>query len=111
MLTVVLTVFSATNIFSHVKGRKQLLGLITSVFSLLLSLPFGIIMKLYQETKLRMKNHNKFLYLAKSKLDYIEMVISYSIKDGIVDHNEFLEIIKKKKQYDCLKDEDKIGVS
>ena len=34
-LTVFLTVFPGTNIFAHVKGRKQLLGLITSVFSLI----------------------------------------------------------------------------
>ena len=34
ILTVFLTVFSGTNIFSHVRGRKQLLGLISSTFSL-----------------------------------------------------------------------------
>ena len=33
ILTVFLTVFSGTNIFAHVKGRRQLLGLITSIFS------------------------------------------------------------------------------
>ena len=55
ILTVVLTVFSGKNIFSNVKN-KQLLGLITSVFSLLFSLSFGIIIKLLQETKLRKKN-------------------------------------------------------
>ena len=33
ILTVVLTVFSGTNMFAHVKGKKKLLGLITSVFS------------------------------------------------------------------------------
>ena len=40
ILTVLLTVFSGTNIFSNVKN-KQLLGLITSIFSLLFSLSFG----------------------------------------------------------------------
>ena len=40
ILTVVLTVFSSTNIFAHVKGKKKLLGLITSIFSLLFSLSF-----------------------------------------------------------------------
>ena len=45
ILTVILTVFSGTIIFSNVKN-KQLLGLITSVFSLLFSLSFGIIIKL-----------------------------------------------------------------
>ena len=55
ILTVVLTVFSGINIFSNVKN-KQLLGLITFMFSLLFSLSFGIIIKLQQETKLRKKN-------------------------------------------------------
>ena len=96
ILTVVLTVFSGTNIFSNVKN-KQLLGLITSVFSLLFSLSFGIIIKLQQETKLGKKKHNNVLYLAKNKLDCIEILISNSIKDGIISNDEFLEILKEKK--------------
>ena len=79
ILTVVLTVF-----FAHVKGKTKLLCLITSIFSLLFSLYFGITKKLRQETKLRKKNHNKLLYLAKNKLDCIEMLISNSIKDEII---------------------------
>ena len=55
ILAVVLTVFSGTNIFSDV-NNKQLLNLITSVFSLSFFLSFGIIIKLQQETKLRKKN-------------------------------------------------------
>ena len=107
ILTVVLTVFSRTNIFSNV-NNKQLLGLITSIFSLPFSLSFGIIMKLQQETKLRKKKHNKLLYLAKNKLDCIEMLVSNSIKDGIISRDEFLEILKEKKEYHGLKNEDKI---
>ena len=75
ILTVVLIIFSGTNIFSNVKN-KQLLGLITSVFSLSFSLSFEMIIKLQQETKLRKKKHNKLLHLAKNKLDCIEMLIS-----------------------------------
>ena len=100
ILTVFLTVFSGTNIFAHVKGRKQLLGLITSVFSLILALSSRIIKKLHQKTKLRKKKHNRLLYLAKNKLDCVEMLISNSIKDGVIGHDEFLEIIKEKKDYD-----------
>ena len=107
ILTIVLTVFSATNIFSNVKN-KQLLGLITSVFSFSFSLSFGIIIKLQQETKLRKKKHNKLLYLAKNRLDCIEMLISNSIKDRIISHDEFLEILKEKKEYNGLKNEGKI---
>ena len=54
-----LTVFSGTNIFAHVRGRKQLLGLIASVFSLISCLSSGIIKKLQQETKLRKKKHSR----------------------------------------------------
>ena len=107
ILTVFLTVFSGTNIFNNV-NNKQLLGLITSVFSLSFSLSFGIIEKLQQETKLRKKKHNELLYLAKNKLDRIEMLISNSIRDGIISHDEFFEILKEKKEYNGLKNEDKI---
>ena len=102
ILTVVLTNFSGTNIFRNVQN-KQLLGLITSVFSSSFSLSFGIIIKLQQETKLRKKKHNKLLYL-----DCIEMLISNSIRDGIINHDEILEILKEKKEYNGLKNEDKI---
>ena len=85
ILTVFLTVFSDTNIFAHVKGEKQLLGLITSVFSLLFCLSSGVVKNLQQETKTRKKNHNKFLYLAKNKLDCVEMLVSQSVMDGIID--------------------------
>ena len=57
MLTVFLTVFSGTNFFAHVTGRKQLLGLINSIFSLLFCLSSGAVKKLQQETKTRKKTH------------------------------------------------------
>ena len=54
ILTVFLTAFSGTKIFAHhVRGRKQLLGLITSVFSLISCLSSGIIKKLQEETKIK----------------------------------------------------------
>ena len=36
------------------------------------------------------------------------MLISNSIKDGIISHDECLEILKEKKEYNSLKNEDKI---
>ena len=87
ILTVFLTVFSSTNIFAHTKKKKKLLGPITSIFSLLFSLSFGTIIRLKQETKLRIKKHNRLLYSSKNKLDCVEMLISNSIKDGIISHD------------------------
>ena len=36
------------------------------------------------------------------------MLISNSIRDGIISHDEFLEILKEKKECNGLKNEDKI---
>ena len=36
------------------------------------------------------------------------MLISNSIRDGIISHDEFFEILKEKKEYNSLKNEDKI---
>ena len=33
------------------------------------------------------------------------MLVSKSVTDGIIDHNEFLAIMKRKKEYDCQKNE------
>ena len=108
-MTVFLTVFSGTNIFTHVKN-KQGVGLITSVFSLVSSLLFGIVIKIKEETKIKKKRHNRLLYLAKNKLEYVEMLISDSIKDRIIDHEEFSEIIKEKKRLWQSKNENRVEV-
>ena len=49
------------------------------------------------------------MYLAKNKLDCVEMLIVNSIKDGIIDHEEFLAIIKERQQYDNEKNESDKG--
>ena len=103
ILTVFLTVFSGMNVFAHAIGRKQLLGLISSILSLLFCLSSGVVKKLQQETKSRRKKHNKLLYLAKNKLDCVEVLVSKSVMDGIIDHNEFLAIMKEKKDYENQK--------
>ena len=55
ILTVFLTVFAGTKIFAHVTGTKQLLGLISLIFSLLFCLSSGVVKKLQQKTKTRKK--------------------------------------------------------
>ena len=108
LFNVFLTVFSSTNIFAHIKKKKKVLGLITSIFNLIFSLYFEMIIKVEQEIKIKKRKRNKLLYLAKNKLDCIEMLISNSIKDGIINHNKFLEALKEKKEYDNFKNENKI---
>ena len=79
--------------------------MIASVFSLLFCLSSGVVKKIQQETKARKEKHNKLLYLAKKNLDCVEMLVSKSVIDEIIDHNEFLAIMKEKKDYDSQKNE------
>ena len=72
--------------------------MITSVFSLVFCLGSGVVKKLLHETQKKKEKHNKLLYLAKNKLDCIEMLVSKSVEDGIIDHNEFAAIINEKKK-------------
>ena len=83
------------NIFSHIKAKKHT-GLISSVSSLFF-LRIGIIKKLLYETKKRKKKQNKLFYLSKNKVDCIEMLISQSITDLNISHEEFKFIANKKK--------------
>ena len=43
--------------------------------------------------------------MAKKNLDCVEMLVSKSVMDEIIDHNEFLAIMKDKKDYDSQKNE------
>ena len=97
-----MTVFSGITTFAHVRGRKQLLALISSDVSLFLCLSSGVVKKLQQETKIRKKKHNRLLYLAKNKLYCAEMLVSKSVQDGITDHDEFLAVVKEKKWLNCV---------
>ena len=73
--------------FSHLKIKKHI-GIISSVFILFFSLTIAIIKKLLYETKERKKKHNKVLYLGKSKLDCIELLISQIVIDLQISHEE-----------------------
>ena len=98
ILTVFLTVFSGTNMFAHVKGKyRKTSCLIISVFSLVSALLSGLMVKLHEKTKTSKKKHNELLYLAKNKLDCVEILLSQTIEDQIITHNEFKMILNEKK--------------
>ena len=75
----------------HMLKQKRLTGLIVSIYSLIISLFFGITQKLLYKTKKRKKKQNKLLYLGKNKLDCIEMLISLAIVDHC--HNLFFHLL------------------
>ena len=65
----------------------------------------GVVKNYNKKQNQKKKKHNKLLYLAKNKLDCVEMLVSKSVMDGIIDHNPVLAIMKEKKDYDCQKNE------
>ena len=71
--------------------------MITSVFSLVFWLGSGIIKKVLHENKIGKKEHNKLFYLAKNRLDCVEMLVSQAIIDQIISHDEFKAIMNEKK--------------
>ena len=55
-------------------------------------------------TRKKKKKHNKITALARSKLSIIENVISQTLIDFEITHEEFSKIIYEKNNYEQLKD-------
>ena len=55
-------------------------------------------------TKKRKKKHNKIIALAKSKLNTIDTLLSNSLNDSKISHEEFTNIITEKNIYENLKE-------
>ena len=51
------------------------------------------------------KNHDKIVFLAKSKLNSIEVLISKTSIDSVISHDDFFSINNVLKEYDELKGE------
>ena len=55
-------------------------------------------------TKKRKKKHNKIIALANSKLNIIDTLLSSSLSDSKISHEEFNNIIAEKNMYENLKE-------
>ena len=51
------------------------------------------------------KKHDKTVFLAKSKLNSIEVLISNSLINSVISHDKFILINNVLKQYDKMKEE------
>ena len=74
-------------------------GIVNVSFSLVFSILTGVVKKLLKITRNKMKKHNKFGMLARSKLNSIEALINREIG-----HEDFMTIINKEKKYWELKE-------
>ena len=73
-------------------------------FTLIFSLTTGIIKKLLSVTRNKKKKHNKILMLAKSKLNSLKTLISQTLVDMEISHEEFVTILKEKDKYEEMEE-------
>ena len=71
-------------------------GVVSASPTLIFSLTIGIIKKLLTITRNKKKKHDKILMLGKSKLDSIETLVSQTLTDMEISHEEFNAIIRGK---------------
>ena len=55
-------------------------------------------------TRNKKKNHEKIFMLAKSKLNSIETLVSQTLIDMEISHEEFIAIFEKKDKYEKIKE-------
>ena len=66
-------------------------------FSLTFSISTGIVEKLLKTTRIKKKKQNKFVMLARSKLNSIESKISEALINNEISHEDFMANINEEK--------------
>ena len=79
-------------------------GIASASFTLIFSLTTLIIKKLLSITRNKKKKHDKILMLARSKLSSIEALVSQTLTDMLIGHEEFFTILGEKNKYKKMKE-------
>ena len=79
-------------------------GITGASLTLIVTIGTGISKSLLKVTKKRKKKHNKIMPLAKSKLNTIGTLLSSSLSDFEISHEEFTNIITEKNIYENIKE-------
>ena len=102
-----LIVLSATSGGISIISFTSVIGvpaqLANASFTLAFSLTTGIAKKLLKLTRKKKKKHNKIVMLAKSKLNSIENLMSRSLIDLEISHEEFKTIVNEKEKHEQMK--------
>ena len=106
-----LIVLSATSDGVTIISFTSIVGAPVGITSASLTLCFspatGIVKKLLNITRKKKKKHDKILMLAmsaKSKLNNIETLISQTLIDMEISHEEFITILNEKDKYEKMKE-------
>ena len=96
--------FGTLSIASHATLLGIPVGIAGSSLTLIFTIGTGINKSLLQITKKRKKKHNKIIALAKKKLNMIDTLLSSTLNDTKISHEEFSNIITEKNMYENIKE-------
>ena len=96
--------FGTLSIASHATIVGIPVGLAGASLTLIFTVTTGVVKKLLNITREKKKKHNKIIALARSKLNIIETLISQTLTDFDISHEEFSKIIYQKNNYEQIRD-------
>ena len=103
VLIVLSTTSGGVSIISFISIIGAPVGITSAIFTIIFSLITGIAKKLLNITRKKKKKHDKVLMLAKSKLNSIETLISQTLIDMEISHEEFITTLNEKGKYEKVK--------
>ena len=102
--------FGSLSIASHATVVGIPVGIAGASLTLVFTACMGVVKTLLSATKEKKKNHNKIMMHASTSLSMIETLLSSSLIDFDISHEEFTKIINEKVKYEKIKgDEMKMG--
>ena len=96
--------FGTLSIVSHATVVGIPVGIAGASLTVIFTVMTGIVKKLLNITRKKKKKHNKIITLARNKLNIIENLISQSLIDFDISHEEFSKIIYEKNYYEQIRD-------
>ena len=96
--------FGTFSIASHAAIIGIPVGIAGASLTLIFTITTGVVKKLLNITRKKKKKRNKIIFLARSKLNIIETLISRTLTDFDISHEEFSKIIYEKNNYEQIRD-------
>ena len=92
--------FGNLSILSHATVVGIPVGIAGTSLAVIFTVTTGVVKKILNITRKKKKKHNKIITLAKNKLNIIETLISQTLIDFDISHEEFSKIIYEKNNYE-----------
>ena len=96
--------FGTLSIASYASVVGTPAGIAGSSLTLIFTVGTGISKSLLKVTKKRKKKHNKIIALAKNKLNTIDTLLSSSLNDSEISHEEISNIFTETNIYENIKE-------